>query len=44
MSGFDHPNVVSCYGQVTINEPKLIVFEFMANGSLLDYLEKHGEV
>lgn len=44
VSAFEHPNVVACFGQVTVGEPKMIVFEFMANGSLYSWLEKHGEV
>lgn len=42
VSGFDHPNVVSCLGQISIGDPKIIVFEFMAHGSLLGWLEEHG--
>ena len=42
VSGVDHPNVESCLGQISIGDPKIIVFEFMAHGSLLGWLEEHG--
>lgn len=44
VSSFDHANVVKCYGQLSIGEPRMIVFEFMANGSLYGWLEKKGAV
>lgn len=44
VAGFDHPNVVACYGQITIGTPAMIIFEFMANGSLYGYLEDLPEL
>eukprot|EP00051_Salpingoeca_urceolata_P012971 m.161996 g.161996 ORF g.161996 m.161996 type:complete len:941 (-) comp17660_c0_seq4:47-2869(-) len=38
VSQFDHQNVVACFGQVTVGEPAMIIFEFMENGSLYTYL------
>lgn len=44
VAGFDHPNVVACYGQITRSTPAMIVFEFMANGSLFSYLQDMPEL
>jgi len=33
-----HANVVTCFGQVTLAPPSMIVFEFLGNGSLEDHL------
>ncbi|CAH8473451.1 unnamed protein product [Heterobilharzia americana] len=38
MSQLDHPNIVQLIGLVTKSEPKMIVIEFMENGSLDNYL------
>eukprot|EP00055_Hartaetosiga_balthica_P014618 m.81003 g.81003 ORF g.81003 m.81003 type:complete len:1041 (+) comp8639_c0_seq3:49-3171(+) len=42
VSQFNHPNVVHCYGQITKGDPPMIVFEFLGNGALQDWLVKHG--
>eukprot|EP00035_Acanthoeca_spectabilis_P020995 m.435749 g.435749 ORF g.435749 m.435749 type:complete len:1008 (+) comp17886_c0_seq1:364-3387(+) len=39
VSQFDHENVVKCFGKVTLNDPAMIIFEFMSNGSLFSYLQ-----
>ena len=44
VAGFEHPNVVACYGQLTVGDPAMIVFEFMSNGSLYGYLEDAPEL
>ncbi|XP_019850411.1 PREDICTED: uncharacterized protein LOC100638128 isoform X2 [Amphimedon queenslandica] len=38
MGQFHHPNVVKLYGMVTIEEPMMIVLEFMNNGDMKNYL------
>ncbi|CAI8017003.1 Ephrin type-A receptor 4a (Fragment) [Geodia barretti] len=35
---FKHPNIVKLHGVVTVEEPMMIVMEFMANGDLKNYL------
>eukprot|EP00042_Codosiga_hollandica_P044782 m.446897 g.446897 ORF g.446897 m.446897 type:complete len:924 (+) comp56874_c0_seq1:183-2954(+) len=37
---YSHANVVHLIGQVTVGEPVMIVFEFMSNGALYNYLQK----
>lgn len=43
MSGFDHPNVVKCFGMSDDGDPAMIVLEFCPNGSLFSYLTKLPE-
>ncbi|VDQ12639.1 unnamed protein product [Trichobilharzia regenti] len=38
MSQLDHPNIVQLIGLVTQSEPKMIIIEFMENGSLDNFL------
>lgn len=38
MKDLHHPNIVRLWGVSTIMEPLYIVFEYMVNGNLLDYL------
>ena len=38
MSGFDHPNVVKCFGMSDDGDPAMIVLEFCPNGSLFSYV------
>eukprot|EP01137_Pigoraptor_chileana_P007661 Opistho-2@53532 len=38
-----HPNIVPILGIITIGKPILLVLEFMANGSLLSYLESNKD-
>lgn len=38
LSQLDHPNIIQLIGLVIKSEPKMIVIEFMENGSLDNYL------
>lgn len=40
---FDHPNVVALLGQVSMDEPYMIVFEFAHNGSCYQCVDPHGD-
>nr|CAH8832670.1 unnamed protein product [Trichobilharzia regenti] len=42
MSQLDHPNIVQLIGLVTQSEPKMIIIEFMENGSLDNFLRCSG--
>ncbi|KAH8852318.1 Ephrin type-A receptor 3 [Schistosoma japonicum] len=42
LSQLDHPNIVQLIGLVIKSEPKMIVIEFMENGSLDNYLRLTG--
>ncbi|CAH8455688.1 unnamed protein product [Schistosoma turkestanicum] len=42
LSQLDHPNIVQLIGLVTKSEPKMIVIEFMENGSMDNYLRRNG--
>ncbi|XP_046850077.1 ephrin type-B receptor 2-like isoform X2 [Xenia sp. Carnegie-2017] len=39
MAQFDHPNVVRMEGVITKSTPRMIIIEYMANGSLDNYLQ-----
>ena len=43
MRSLRHPNLVQLHGVVSISEPVMIIIEFMANGSLVNYLRSHGD-
>ncbi|CAH8463553.1 unnamed protein product [Schistosoma margrebowiei] len=42
LSQLDHPNIIQLIGLVIKSEPKMIVIEFMENGSLDNYLRRNG--
>ena len=42
MKKFKHPNIVSLYAVCSVDEPILIVTEYMRYGALLDFL-RNGE-
>lgn len=44
MRGFDHKNVVKCYGVAAIDEPLLVVMELVPGGALDKYLQKNSSV
>jgi hypothetical protein len=41
MAQFQHPNVVSLIGVVTVGDPAMLVLQFCEHGSLLSFLRKH---
>ncbi len=42
MKTYDHRNVIKLYGVSMVEEPKLIVMEFMEGCNLRDHLRKSG--
>ena len=40
LSKFNHPNVLSLLGVITVDEPVLVVIPFMKNGDLQSFLTK----
>ena len=40
LSKFNHPNVMSLLGVVTVDEPVLVIIPFMKNGDLQSFLTK----
>ena len=43
MKRLQHPNLVSLLGVCTIDRPILMVLEYLAGGSLDDWIAKNGE-
>nr|BAG55504.1 protein tyrosine kinase [Monosiga ovata] len=39
MSTFNHPNVLCCYGQVSLTTPVMVLLEFMELGSVFSWLK-----
>uniref|UniRef100_A0A8C7X3E4 receptor protein-tyrosine kinase n=1 Tax=Oryzias sinensis TaxID=183150 RepID=A0A8C7X3E4_9TELE len=42
MAEFDHPNIVKLLGVCAVGKPMCLLFEYMANGDLNEFLRRHS--